>query len=263
MHSLSDWLEDMGISKINPKLIKTALTHSSYKGMGLDVEDNERLEYLGDAVLDLINAELYFKFHNLSEGVLTELRKNKVNNRELARLFDGIKMNKFVYTANNFHLTEKVKADFIEALFGAIFLDSSYDKCFEVWINIESVIFDYSSFNIDNYHQKPNSSEKIKKQLKSSLLKNAKSTLLEFCQSNSLNAPFYKLIGKTGPDHDPEFIVQLWLLSGSNPELFRSIFQIKDNLINQINTKGYGKKKKDAEMDAARKMCDFIGLKYS
>ena len=94
-------------------------------------------------------------------------------------------------------------------------------------------------------------------------LKNAKSTLQEFCQKNGLPNPEYKIIKKTGPDHDPTFICEVVVKPGKDKLAFEAAFKLY--ALNGANFYAQGKasRKKVAELYAAEKMCDELGLDYS
>ncbi|MFX1340726.1 MAG: ribonuclease III family protein [Promethearchaeota archaeon] len=258
MLSLDSWFQTLGIQSLNKTLIKTALTHSSYKGMGNKNIDYERLEFLGDAVLDLISANLLYKDKTLSEAQMTELRKKEVSNNELAKIFNKLGMQNYINTAKNLKLSNRIKADFIEALFGAVFIDKGYQKCFKLWGKIQKIINNNSK---DQKKQEPKKSSANKKQ--KSVLKNAKSTLVEFCQDNSFATPDYKTLKKQGPDHNPIFTARVIISAGGNSSKFRIVFKLNADQKLRVFSDGTGKKIKDAEMSAAQKLCNKIGLKYS
>jgi len=225
--------------------------------MGHKVEDNERLEFLGDAVLDLIIANLLYNEKCLSEADMTEKRKGSVSNPELAKLFNKIGIKEYILIAKNLNLSNKIKADFIEALFGALFVDKGYPKCLEVWKAVQKKV------SSETKNQKKQFSKKAKKTKSKTLLKNAKSTLLEFCQENSFPKPEYKTLSQQGPDHKPLFTARVILKAGENSDQFRNFFKLKSNQKLKIYADGIGKKIKKAEMKAAQKICKKIGLTYS
>ena len=118
----------------DPGLLETALTHSSYKRENIGVkEDNERLEFIGDAVLDsIIGMELYSTLINKPEGTLTKLRSLIVCERSLARLGRSIRLNEELKLGTGERHTggenkDSIIADAVEAVIGAMFVDSGYD----------------------------------------------------------------------------------------------------------------------------------------
>lgn len=264
------WMKEYQIEKIDLNLFMEALTHSSFKGMGHDVKDNERLEFLGDSVLDLLISHLLFLNSPLSEGEMTEKRKNFVSNEKLALIFDSLKLNKLVRTANDFNLSEKNKADFIEAIFGAVFLNKGYERCCEFWEIINERIGKSKNINSEEYIDKKielqqkelfnkNMEEwelsdqdlKLALQIEVQSNKNAKNVLQEYCQRRSLPIPKYKLISREGSDHKPTFAVKV------------SIQMIVEGEFEKQIALGKGNTKKTAEFKAAEKICDFLKLSYT
>ncbi len=213
------WMKEHQIEMIDLDLIKVALTHSSYKGMSHDVKDNERLEFLGDAVLDLILAEQLIKNPKLTEGQMTDIRKSNVNNEYLATIFKILKIEKIILTANDFNVSDKVRAGFVEALFGAVFLDQGYEKCNELWNKIKE----------------KTRADEVFISLKYS---NPKGKLLELFHAHNLNSPSFNTKRDGGPDHSPVFRC-----------VIQAFYDGKDNLVEDI---GYNKK--NAEKNAAIEM---------
>ncbi len=242
------WMKEYQIEKVNFKLIMEALTHSSYKGMGNDVKDNERLEFLGDAVLDLISAHQLFLNSKLSEGVMTEERKKMVSNEILAPLFDKTRLKALAKTANDFNFPIKVKADFIEALFGAVFIDKGYMRCVEFWETIQISNNEYlfeTSVNIPII---------INHQKKETVIKpviNAKNALQEYCQKLYLPLPKYSVINKEGLEHEPLYTVEVQVTV-----LIRDTNEILKEFASASNIKR-------AEILSAEKICNIIKLDYT
>ncbi|MGQ4874038.1 MAG: ribonuclease III family protein [Promethearchaeia archaeon] len=254
MTDLYDWLYNLGLNSVyDDSLIKEALTHSSYKGMGYNVKDNERLEFLGDAVLDLVTAEYLYDNEMLNEDEMTELRKTYVSNQQLSIIFDQIGMKKYIYIARGFKLTNKVKAGFIEAFFGAIYKSLGYEACQQLWYNILEIMTNsyqskHNNWHYDYYKQKN--------------IKNAKSTLQEFCQAHKFENPEYVLIKKSGPDHKPTFLVEVRIKPGNNKLGFEEIFGIFSTDYKYYSARGKGTRKKLAELRAAEKLCEELDLDY-
>jgi len=264
------WMKEHQIEMIDLNLIKDALTHSSYKGMGYDVEDNERLEFLGDSVLDLLIAHHLFLNSQLSEGEMTEKRKSFVSNEKLALIFDGLNLERLVRTANDFNLSQKNKADFIEALVGAVFLSKDYKICCEFWEIISERAHNSKNIASEDFFDKKDdlqhedifdksieewkfSDQDYQDALKESakLNKNAKNVLQEYCQKNFLPIPEYDLISREGPDHKPIFTVE-----ASARVIINGKIEIK-------TANGMGSTKKAAEIKAAEKIYDILKLNYS
>ena len=132
MTTLEEWLATLHLDGIDSTLMETAFTHSSYKGLGLNVEDYDRLEFLGDAVIDLIVSDKFFTIRKNDEGDLTELRSRFVKEKPLADLFDKMEISSLVRRAGT-SLTPRIKSDVVEAFFAVIYLEKGVKKCREVW----------------------------------------------------------------------------------------------------------------------------------
>lgn len=246
------WMKKYQIEKVSLNLIYEALTHSSYKGMGYVVKDNERLEFLGDSVLDLIVAHQLFLNSQLSEGKMTEERKSMVQNEKLAHLFDKIGLEELTRTANDFDFSLKSKADFIEALFGAIFLDKGYLRSFEFWEIIQELNKGNelrSSINEINERESIKE-EDLSKNGKSEISKNAKNVLQEYCQKLGLPLPQYRLIKKEGLDHQPLFTVGV---------IVEALIEGKKET---LDASAISPTIKKSEILSAEKICDQLKLDY-
>ena len=263
------WMKECQIGSIDPVLIQDALTHSSYKGMGYDVEDNERLEFLGDAVLDLLVAHKLYLDPGLSEGEMTEKRKTHVNNEQLAEIFNALGIRDLIRTANQLELSAKNKADFIEAIIGAVFLETDYEKCQEFWDFIRSKAEE--RVELGENELKPDGTREFKINLEGLKTlgahkkyatfthgegqdypnKNAKSALQEYCQKRGLDIPAYTEIGRSGPDHRPPFIIRATARGFINDE------------IETLTGMGKANSKKTAERLAALEICKKLGIHCS
>lgn len=202
----------------NQKLLTKALTHRSWVNENSDHNGtNERLEFLGDAILEFVVSKvIYDKFPNEEEGYLTALRANLVNTKNLSVVATKLGIGKMILLSkgeidgggrNNSSLL----ADTVEAIIGALFLDQGIDAS-EKFI-IENILIDVEK--------------------KASLpLKDPKSLLQEKVQAKSLPAPKYIVVSEIGPDHNKEFTVEVTI--NGKPE-----------------AKGVGKSKSEAEQDAA------------
>ncbi len=179
----------------NKDLLILALTHKSWVNEHPGVRNtNERLEFLGDAILEfIVSEELYQRFPEKKEGYLTALRANLVNTENLSRVAEKLSIGKALFLSkgeeegggrNN----PSLLADTVEAIIGALFLDQGIDKTKE--FVRENII-----------------AEIPKKVLQP--LKDAKSRLQELAQSKDLPAPKYKVIQETGPDHHKQFLVEV------------------------------------------------------
>lgn len=190
-------LESIIGSKINNKtLYVQALVHRSYlEGSNQSSISNERLEFLGDSVLNLVVAEfLYNYFPEKDEGFLTKVRARVVNRTALARAATDIKLGEFILIGKNLSQSFKsgsktVLSDALEALIGAIYLDSSIEeaKNFIDRVLIQPTTSD-DEFLIDE---------------------NFKSQLLEYVQANKMGNPSYVVVDEEGPQHKRTFTVKV------------------------------------------------------
>ncbi len=184
-------IADLNKTFKNKDLYLEALTHSSWVNENPNKRNsNERLEFLGDAVLELVVTEdLFIKFPLKEEGYLTALRANLVNTKNLARIAKEFELGKELFLSRGERAdSDSILADTLEAVIGAIYLDSGLEKASEfIKENILSEL-----------------SEHLKKPIKS-----PKSMLQEIAQSKGLGTPRYKVIKSWGPDHAKEFEVEV------------------------------------------------------
>ncbi|OGM86728.1 ribonuclease III [Candidatus Woesebacteria bacterium RIFOXYD1_FULL_40_21] len=181
----------------NQELLKHALTHKSWVNEHKNERgSNERLEFLGDAVLEfIVSCEIYKKFPDKNEGYLTSLRANLVNTQNLAALALRLNVGEALYLSKGEEEgggreNPSLLADTLEAIIGALFLDQDISKVYE-FIN-ENLISE-----IPIKVAKP--------------LKDAKSRLQELAQSKGLSAPKYKVLEERGPDHNKQFVVEVFI----------------------------------------------------
>src|SRR5213080_696371 len=169
-------------------LLQLALTHPSVAHeQGVPMQTTQRLEFLGDAVLQLVlTRELYEKFPSFGEGPLTKARAKMVNRRTLADHARHLGLGRFLIVSRGEEIhggreRPSALADTFEALLGAIFLDSGFEPARE--------------FILAQFHAGFGSLEVIP------TLENPKGELQEFLQSTSAQAPQYHVVAATGPDH--------------------------------------------------------------
>ncbi|PIR57941.1 MAG: ribonuclease III [Parcubacteria group bacterium CG10_big_fil_rev_8_21_14_0_10_38_31] len=215
----SKFEKKLNINFKNKKLLRQAFTHRSYvnenPGAG---EHNERLEFLGDAVLELIiTRHLYDKYPDKAEGELTSYRSGLVNTNTLSETASKIDMNEFLLLSKGEskdigRARQYILANTFEALIGAIYLDLGYD-----------IAYDFIADNLFGY---------IDDMVDKKLWKDAKSFFQEKAQDIEGVTPHYKLLKEDGPDHAKEFTVGVY---------------IGDNLVGE----GVGLSKQDAEQKAA------------
>jgi len=199
----------------NQNLIIEALTHKSYK----KPYNNERLEFLGDAVLDLIVGEyLYYKFPNVAEGELSKLRASLVNEKGFQRLAEILNLGEHIYISlaeenNKGREKSSLLSNAFEALMGALYLEAGLFKCTEVCVSLLELA--YPVIDMD------------------SIFRDFKTTLQELTQARFGDTPEYRLVRSFGPDHKKEFEMAVII---QNKEISRAI----------------GKSKKEAQQASAK-----------
>lgn len=176
----------------NEELLRLALTHPSVAHEhGAAVQHNQRLEFLGDSVLELIlSHELYVRFPNLGEGALTKARARLVNRRFLADRARGLGLGRYLVVSRGEELhggreRPSTLADTFEAIVGALYLDAGFEVAREfVLRQFEPALAEV---------------------LAVADLENPKGQLQELLQATSAKPPQYRLESTTGPDHDRMF----------------------------------------------------------
>jgi len=213
--------EKLGYKFKDKKLIIEALTHKSYK----QPYDNERLEFLGDAVLDLIVGEyLYKKFNRSDEGKLSKIRASLVNETGFDKLARALNLGDYILLSNaedNNGGREKpsLLSNAFEAIIGAIYLEDGLKTAEK--IAIELIESNYEEISLD------------------SLFRDFKTTLQELTQARFGMTPEYKVISSRGPDHLKEFEVGVFI---QDKEYARAI----------------GKSKKIAQQEAAKEAVELL-----
>jgi ribonuclease-3 len=213
--------EKIGITFKNKDLLKQAFTHRSYLNEHRDTElvHNERLEFLGDAVLELIVTEyLYERFTNETEGVLTSYRSALVKADTLSEAAAKMGMNDFLLLSKGEakdmgRARQIILANTIEAFIGAVFIDQGYE--------------------IAKYFISRNIFFLIDKIVEEQKWMDAKSKFQEQAQDHEGTTPVYKTMKEEGPDHDKQFTV--------------GVFLGKEKV-----AEGQGKSKQEAEQEAAQ-----------
>ncbi len=191
-----DYAHKLGIEFADPLLLTRALTHRSYLNEHPEsLEDNERLEFLGDAVLDfLVGAWLYNRFPEMPEGNLTRLRSALVRTENLAKFAVSIDLGEVMllgYGERQGGGRERpaLLCATFEALIGAIYLDKGIDAVREfIEPKLESAAQSILRGNKD---------------------RDPKSTLQEWAQSQGMGTPYYKTVSSYGPDHAKSFVVDV------------------------------------------------------
>lgn len=221
MADLSTLQQTLGVSFNNVALLEQALIHSSYinENPGVTSISNERLEFLGDAVLGLITAQrLYHSLPNSSEGEMTKLRAALVRRDTLARMARAIKLGDYLYLgkgeeASGGRNKPANLAGALEAVIAAIFLDQGLASAGDFVLQYLDIELEKSAIQ--------------------SLEIDYKSELQELIQAKKQPSPTYHVIDATGPDHDKRFTIEV---------------RVGDNVLGR----GSGKSKKIAESEAAR-----------
>lgn len=176
----------------DPSLLKRAMTHTSYANehRKQHMKHNERLEFLGDAVLELASSEyLYRKYPDKSEGELTKMRASIVCEPTLALCAQDWNMGKYLLLGkgeenNGGRKRASIISDAVEALIGAIYLDSGFT-------NAKEFVFHYILKDVEN----------------KKLFYDSKTILQEIVQGQNLGEVKYELLREEGPDHDKSFFV--------------------------------------------------------
>jgi len=177
----------------NKNLIIEALTHKSFK----KPYNNERLEFLGDAVLNLIVGEyLYTKFPKSNEGDLSKIRASLVNETGFTKLANAIKLGDYIYLSvaeerNKGRTKASILSDAFEAIMGAVYLESGIEILKSIILKLLEK--SYEQINLDV------------------LFSDFKTALQEITQAEFGSIPEYKLEGSYGPDHQKEFEVSIWI----------------------------------------------------
>lgn len=216
-YTLNALEERIGYQFKNPSLLKQALTHSSFTNEQKinKAKNYERLEFLGDAVLELVSSEFLFKEHpDVPEGELTKMRASMVCEPSLAFCAKDLELGKFLRLGKGEESTggrerDSITSDAMEAVIGAIFLDGGM-KHAKAFID---------RFILSDLEDKR-------------LFYDSKTTLQELIQGKFKKEFHYELLDETGPEHDKTFVSEVYLE--------------KESL-----GKGFGRTKKAAEQQAA------------
>jgi len=218
VHIREDIQQDIFYTFKNRELLERALTHKSYSNENIVFAHNERMEFLGDAVLNLIVSEYLMKTcPDSTEGDLTRLRSVIVSESTLAEVGRRIGLGKYLLLGKGEELTggrtkRSLLANSIEALIAAIYLDSGADA---------AELFIIHFFG-----------EILKKTCDCRITRDYKTELQELCQERHKHLPEYQIVSETGPDHQKQFEVEL-------------------SIRNIIYGRGEGGSKKEAEQCAA------------
>ena len=204
----------------NKKLLLKSLTHKSYN----EIDNNEKLEFLGDRVIGLtLSKKLLSLYPDETEGIIDKKFSNLVNKKTCADIAKQLNLNKFMRTGNSFKnmksSSEKILSDCCEALIGGIYLDQGFQ------IAEKFILKNWEKF--------------IKKSNVTQI--DPKTKLQEYSLKKYKKLPKYKMFKETGPKHNPVFKVEVQILNSS--KFF-----------------GYGKSKKIAQKNAAHKLVNSLNL---
>ncbi|HFC76996.1 MAG TPA: ribonuclease III [Candidatus Moranbacteria bacterium] len=195
---IKEFSKKIGIEFKNLDLLEEALTHRSYLNENKNIKKrhNERLEFLGDAVLELVVTDFLFHNYKNAEGDLTSWRAALVNGATLAEVSGGLNVGNYLLMSKGESMDtgrarQYLLANAMEAIIGAIYLDQGYD-----------VVKDFILKNIV---------VKIDEILEKKLYLDPKSYFQEKAQQFEKITPSYKLIREEGPDHDRIFTVGVYL----------------------------------------------------
>ena len=217
---LANFQKKIGINFLNQKLLTKCFTHKSYN----PIDNNEKLEFLGDRVLGLVISQNLLKFFpNDKEGDLDKKLASLVNKKQCAVIAKDINLQEYILIKNSNNKTSienKVLSDCLESVIGCIYLDQGLEVA--------------EKFIIKNW----------RKYLNKSLIteRDSKTKLQEYSLKNYKSLPVYKLLENKGPRHKP-------------------LIKVSVNIKNSKNITATGNSKKEAEQKAAKKL--LISLKIS
>lgn len=188
--------KEIGIHFKNKDTLVRALTHRSAARESREHGHNERLEFLGDAVLELVSSEFLFQFKEKDEGELTNMRAALVQGEHLARVAKECKLGDYLNMSNGEEASggrekHSTLANAVEALIGAIFMDQGYDAAKDFC----------SKYILSNLPQL----------IAEGKTKDEKSHFQEKAQETMSITPHYEVLSESGPDHDKKFVCGLFL----------------------------------------------------
>ena len=205
----------------NLDFLAESLRHSSFvnENLDLDIQDNERLEFLGDAVLNLVVGHmLMVRYPDLKEGDMSKMRANLVNESQLASIAQEMNLGSYLQLGKGEIQTKgwekpSILANTFEAVIAAIYLDGGFDAAFKIIDDHFSILLESVDMSTVNH--------------------DFKSQVQELIQMKQQKMPVYTVVHESGPDHEKTFRVRL--------------------NAGEIQTEGEGKSKKAAEQNAAKK----------
>jgi ribonuclease III len=210
-------------------LLSIALTHRSYvnENPQLALTDNERFEFLGDAVLGLCVSDLLIsKYVDFSEGTLSKIRAGIVNEKPLAELASSLQLGDYLLLGkgeenSGGRTKDSLLANSLEAVIAAIYLDSGFNEVKNILSILMAPLLEDNQSLSQNFDYK--------------------TALQEFCQKRYKSAPVYTIIDSSGPDH-------------------AKVFEVQVTVADKMPQTGYGKSKKEAEKQAAQKAWESLQI---
>jgi ribonuclease III len=234
--------QSLGYEFSSPKLLEQAVTHSSQareleaqRPSANRAEDNEQLEFLGDAVLSLVTTEeLFRRFPQFSEGQLSKLRAHLVSKNHLIHVAGRLELGKYLRLGRGEEKSggrgkSALLVDALEAVLGAVYLDAGLEATRSiilkqiVWPELQNFVALGTAGKVTDF----------------------KSALQERLQAQGRPQPSYALVKESGPEHRKTFTIEARLLAGSNGEI-------------EFTAKAEGPTKKNAEQDAARQVLEYL-----
>ncbi len=234
---------ELGHGFANPELLVCALTHRSLAHelaqadrSEVSVSDNERLEFLGDAVLSLVVADALFALHpDWHEGELTRVRSGLVSRQHMAQVAEAIGLGKYLRLSrgeerSGLRRRSTVLSNTMEAVMGALFLDGGLEP----------------ARSFARRYVMGEAADRLAIELRSgAALGNFKSALQERLQAARTGTPIYRVKSESGPDHHKRFLVEVRLKAEAGTP-------------GKPLARGMGRTKKLAEQDAARRALEFL-----
>lgn len=225
------FIKNIGYEFNNVSLLEEALTHSSAANerAGQGLTSNERLEFLGDAVLNLaISNELFDRMGGLGEGQLSKIRAFIVCEKSLAECGRKLGIDRVILLSRGEEISggrnrPSIIADAVEALIGSVYIDGGFERAASFVISVLKATID--------------------KAISGNLYKDYKTEIQELLQSQGKTDISYKIEKEAGPDHDKTFSISLWNA---------------DKKLGQ----GKGKTKKEAEQNAAKAALEVRGIVF-
>jgi ribonuclease III len=229
LENLHDLEERLSYKFRDIDLLSLALTHRSYvnENPQLVLADNERFEFLGDAVLGLCVSDLLInKYVDFPEGTLSKIRAGIVNEKPLAELASSLQLGDCLLLGkgeenSGGRTKDSLLANSLEAVIAAIYLDSGFNEVKNILSLLMAPLLEDNQLLSQNFDYK--------------------TALQEFCQKRYKTAPIYAIIDSSGPDH-------------------AKIFEVQVTIADKMPQTGYGRSKKEAEKQAAQKAWEILQI---